>query len=292
VRDPDMLNFMEKSLGGGKVMSQKQFLDNDRRVLRFFTRSDGKPYTVHYYLADDTLEIRECHYPNDGTDSFSVCLRRQKLPDRIDVNQPGQNFIGDNYLTCDEITPDSDINAYGRIYEITGVDQFTQGFYAQNYGYNFPLGSVKHDAPADPAPRVPPPYNGFGDEQDTLGQMYRLVPQKPKKDFFKAMDNSAKILRFTAKFNTRVPEDVDRRFIISFYLADDTISVYEPAQKNSGIIEGKFLHRKPYCNVDNNNQVITPADMPIGGNVKINGHSFHLLSADEYTTNYLTQFQD
>lgn len=32
--------------------------------------------------------------------------------------------------------------------------------------------------------------------------------------------------------------------------------------------------------------------MPIGGNVKINGHSFHLLSADEYTTNYLTQFQD
>jgi hypothetical protein len=31
---------MEKSLGGGKVMSQKQFLDNDRKVLRFFTMCD------------------------------------------------------------------------------------------------------------------------------------------------------------------------------------------------------------------------------------------------------------
>ncbi len=281
---------MEKQLGGGKIQSQKQFLDNDRRVLRFFTRSDDKPYTVHYYLADDTLEIRECHYPNDGTDSFSVCLRRQKLPDRIDVNQPGQNFIGDNYLTCDEITPDSDINAYGRIYEITGVDDFTQGYYAKNYGYQFPLGKVVHRAAAEPVARQVPPYNGFGDEQDTLGQQYKLVPQKAKVDFFKAMDNSAKILRFTARFNTRVPEDVDRRFIISFYLADDTIGVYEPAQKNSGIIEGKFLHRRKYKNVDNNNAIITPSDLAIGGNVKVNGHSFHILSADDYTVNYLNQY--
>ena len=134
-----------------------------------------------------------------------------------------------------------------------------------------------------------PPYNGWGDEQDTLGQMYRLIPQKPKCDFFKAMDNDKKILRFTAKFNTRVPEDVDRRFIISFFLADDTISIYEPAQKNSGIIEGKFLHRRKYKNVDNNDEFLTPTDLAIGGNCKINGHSFHVLSADDYTTNYLNQ---
>ena len=117
-----MKNFMEKALGGGKVASQKQFLDNDRRVLRFFTRCNDLPYTVHYYLADDTIEIRECHHPNDGRDAFALLLRRQKLPDRFDVNQPGQNFIGDNYLTCDEITPESNINAYGAIYEIQGVD--------------------------------------------------------------------------------------------------------------------------------------------------------------------------
>jgi hypothetical protein len=35
-----MKEFMEKALGGGKVTSQKQFLDNDRRVLRFYTKCD------------------------------------------------------------------------------------------------------------------------------------------------------------------------------------------------------------------------------------------------------------
>jgi len=119
--------------------------------------------------------------------------------------------------------------------------------------------------------------------------MYSLIPKKPKGDFFKAMDNDKKILRFTAQFNTRVPEDVDRRFIISFYLADDTISIYEPAQKNSGIIPGKFLHKKKYRNVDKGGAFITPSDMPVGGDVKINGQSFHILSMDDFTSNYLKQ---
>ena len=153
----------------------------------------------------------------------------------------------------------------------------------RTYGYDFPLGQVQFPQPPEPMQRVEPPYNGFGDERDTLGQMYKLVPQRPKADFFKAVDNDKRILRFTAKFNTRVPEDIDRRFIISFYLADDSIGVYESAQKNSGIIEGKFLHRRKYKNVDNNNQFLTATDLPIGGNVKINGHSFNILSCDEYT---------
>jgi len=95
------------------------------------------------------------------------------------------------------------------------------------------------------------------------------------------------VLRFTARFNTRIPEDVDRRFIISFFLSDDTISIFEPAQKNSGIIEGKFLERRKYKNVDKNMDFITPTDLAIGGDVKINGYNFHILSADEYTNSYL-----
>lgn len=98
------------------------------------------------------------------------------------------------------------------------------------------------------------------------------------------------MLRFTARFNTRIPEDVDRRFIISFFLSDDTISIFEPAQKNSGIIEGKFLERRKYKNADKNMDFITPTDLAIGGDVKINGHNFHILSADDYTNNYLNQY--
>jgi hypothetical protein len=114
------------------------------------------------------------------------------------------------------------------------------------------------------------------------------MPDKPKRDFFKYVDNDKKILRFTAKFNTRVPEDVDRRFLIAFYLADDAVSVYEPAQKNSGIVEGKFLERRKYKNVDKSEQFITPTDLALGADVKINGYSFHILSTDEFTKQYLS----
>lgn len=144
----------------------------------------------------------------------------------------------------------------------------------------------------NPTERQIPPYNGFGNEVDTLGYIYDLIPKKPKGDFFKSVDNDKKILRYTARFNTRVPEDIERRFIISFYLSDDSISIYEPAVKNSGIIEGPFLRRNKYKNVDKNNDFITPTDLPIGGNIKINGYSYNLISCDDYTVKYLQQHLD
>jgi len=78
-----------------------------------------------------------------------------------------------------------------------------------------------------------PPYNGFGDEEDSLGYVYRLVPKPPKKDYFKWMDNQ-QYVRFKARFNTNKPEDIGREFIITFFLHDDTVLVYEPVQRNSG----------------------------------------------------------
>merc|ERR1712127_329769 len=153
----------------------------------------------------------------------------------------------------------------------------TQRFYRENYGYDFPCGGVTQPAIPDAVARQVPPYNGFGDYEDSLGQQDRLQPKPKKVDFFKIMDNSAKILRFTACFNTRVHEDKDRRFIISFYLSDDSIGIYEPEQKNAGIIGGKWLHKGRYKNVDKNDQFLTLTDLAIGGNVKINGHSFHVL---------------
>lgn len=285
-----MKEFLEKALGGGKVLSQKQFLDNDRKVLRFFVRSDDLPFVIHYYLADDTCEIREVHHANDGRDSFALLLKRQKLPQSFAVKQPGQNFIGDNYLTCDEIEPKGVIEAFGRQFRITGVDQFTQDFFQQKYNKFFDLGGIEYPKPREPKPVQIPPHNGFGDEVDSLGYVFKLLPNQPKRDFFKYVDNDKKVLRFTARFNTRIPEDVDRRFIISFFLSDDTIQIFEPAQKNSGIMEGKFLERRKYKNVDQNNNFITPTDIAIGGDIKINGYNFHILSCDDYTKSYLDQY--
>ena len=34
-----------------------------------------------------------------------------------------------------------------------------------------------------------------------------------------------------------------RRFVITYYMADDTLAIFEMAQKNNGIMPGKFLKR-------------------------------------------------
>lgn len=50
---------------------------------------------MHYYLADDTIEIREVKYANSGRDDFPVMLKRQKLPKKFSLNQPGQTYEED-----------------------------------------------------------------------------------------------------------------------------------------------------------------------------------------------------
>ena len=43
-----------------------------------------------------------------------------------------------------------------------------------------------------------PPYNGFGSLEDSLQSCLSLVPQPPKKDFIKMLENDNKVLRYEA----------------------------------------------------------------------------------------------
>ncbi len=42
------------------------------------------------------------------------------------------------------------------------------------------------------------------------------------------------VLRFVARLDTSRPIDQDRRFILYYYLSNNTLSIFEPQQKNSG----------------------------------------------------------
>jgi len=83
------------------------------------------------------------------------------------------------------------------------------------------------------------PYNGFGTEEDSLGNCLSVIPKPPKRDFVKFMQHDrrgldSQVVRFTAKLVTDVAVDKDRRFIISFFQTDDTLEIYEPVVRNSG----------------------------------------------------------
>lgn len=143
-----------------------------------------------------------------------------------------------------------------------------------------------------------PPYNGWGDETDSIGNCLRLIPKKPKKDYYKYIDNDSIILRFLARLNSKNPEDADRKFLISFFLSDDSIQIYEMPKKNSGknnlifylyigIWEGKLLERGKYNNEENNNSKFTISDFEVNKSVKINSFSFYILDADDFTKKWI-----
>lgn len=75
-------------------------------------------------------------------------------------------------------------------------------------------------------------------------------------------------------------------FIISYYLADDTIGVYEPPARNSGFMGGKFMER---CRAKaaGSDQFYKPTDMFVGAVMEFRKHRFVLIEADEYTLNYM-----
>ena len=240
VKDNIMKEYLEYSMGGGKVKSAKQFLENDRKVLRYYAKFEGLKYIIHYYLSDDTVEIREVNYNNSGRDPFPLLLTRNKLPKKFFIPQPGEDGPTDFYKDSD-IEPFMTLWAFNRPFQILGCDEFTADYYLKNYKRNFPLGGFEDPPQKDKGRIIIPPYNGFGSEEDSLGNCLRLVNQPPKKDYYKYIDNDKLILRFLARLNTKELEDVDRRFLISFFLADDTIQVYEMKNRNSGIWEGKMI---------------------------------------------------
>ena len=286
VKDNIMKEYLEYSMGGGKVKSAKQFLENDRKVLRYYAKFEGLKYIIHYYLSDDTVEIREVNYNNSGRDPFPLLLTRNKLPKKFFIPQPGEDGPTDFYKDSD-IEPFMTLWAFNRPFQILGCDEFTADYYLKNYKRNFPLGGFEDPPQKEKGRIVIPPYNGFGSEEDSLGNCLRLINQPPKKDYYKYIDNDKLILRFLARLNTKELEDVDRRFLISFFLADDTIQVYEMKNRNSGIWEGKFLERSKYKNVENDMKQFTISDFEIGKSMIINSFSFYVIDADEFTKKWL-----
>lgn len=230
--------------------SLKKFLENDRRVLRFYcawddTNSvfgDVRHMVLHYFLSDDTIEIRESIPANSGRESNTLFLRRCRLPKRPSVarvNGRGPENNPDDYFSERDLTIGSVLHLYGRPFVICDCDVFTQDFYRENYGLeNFnPVRIEDYDEVATDeviasgppsAPKVP-----------LIGEDH-----VPKKDFKKMVRYDGVCLRFGAKLKSTKQVDRDRRFVISVYLADDDISVFEPKTRNSGILTGKFLEKR------------------------------------------------
>nr|XP_029712249.1 EF-hand domain-containing family member C2-like [Aedes albopictus] len=281
---------------------------------------------VLYHLSDDTFEIKVKLPLNSGRDSNGMFLRRGRLPKQFErlpimgestpvtvLNVIGGGLKGGRYLTdCvgigrvdDNYYKDSDlaigkvINVYGRRVILTGCDHSTSDYYRVKYGiedftpipgYSVTKGEFERRYRRE---RQLPPYNGWGSHEDSEGNCITVEPTPPKIDFRKFVVYDRCNLRFGARMISNIKENNDRFFVITYYLSDDTVSVYELMIRNSGFMGGEFIKRQRILLP--NQDIFTPArpqyfaaqDFYLGATVILQDHKFNVTNADIYALSFM-----
>nr|XP_012216880.1 PREDICTED: EF-hand domain-containing family member C2-like [Linepithema humile] len=264
------------------------FLKYDRQVLRFYGYWDDteSPHGIihdlelHYYLSDNTMDIKENVPSNAGRDSGLMFVKRMKIPkfytglQPIGVQDPftilnvlGENgaknyYIADSldtgkvtadYYKDNELSIGAEINVFGRRIVITDMDAFTKKYYRIKYGLDdfAPLIRPRRDDElCQKMEKYIPPYNGFGSYDDSLGNCFTMIPIAPKTDFIKFLYHdrqgfNSHVLKFRARMISKIPDNEERLFVIRVFLVDDTISIFELAKRNSGFPRSSFQKRMP-----------------------------------------------
>ena len=286
--------------------TSNRFIALDKKVLRFYCSwKDDKPYgeerfyNLHYYLVDDTVQLTEIQQRNDGRDHWSCYLRRGPLLKEL----PRQQIQDDDDLKNDpqprwhwtDIRVGEMITVYHRNFLILDCDAFTRDWIA-HHDKEQP-DPVQPEIVATPEfkRKIPPHVASPGSHEDSYQSVLNPLTPKPlKKDFVKAIANDAKVMRFQAKLISDYPEDKGRLFILSFFLVDDTLLIYERPTRNTfaGLRSdgSKFLERSQVRHPDGPHSPLpryyTAEDVQswdAGSRMTVNGHVFEIEQGDNFT---------
>ncbi|KAJ1448056.1 hypothetical protein M885DRAFT_540461 [Pelagophyceae sp. CCMP2097] len=236
-------------------MSTGIYVEAGHEVLRFFCAyqderpgGDRRRYTLHYFLADDTLEVKEVH--TEGVDHFPNLLRRARLPkDAIwNPDDPLADKKDLAYVTWRDLACGSTVRVWCRTLLVVSCDAATEAWYRDRGMAQHAL-QVAPDS-RDMFPETIPPYNGYGAENDLYSMGLSLQPgviKSTQEDYNRFVTADNKVLRFECTLaGAAVGVDREKVFVVNYNLGDDTISVFEPPIRNSGCNGGVFLQRTRY----------------------------------------------
>lgn len=284
-----------------------QFLENDRHVLRFYAVWDGtdkefgtrEGYVLHYFLADDTVEVLEVKEDSDGKDPFPKLLHRMRLPKEhkgVPVTPPPADarFPPEPHVHWQDLRLGGTLLVFNRRLRLIDCDGFTRYFLSKVGGLSDeelqPV-AVEDDRPSKRASKgEPPPHTGFGSEHDTLANWADPVRPKRVPVFPESRHSTSERIKFIARMVSsggREPSKVDqtREFAVFVFLDDSTLEMHELPKENDGIRGGKFLERtvEPLRRRSGKGAPMAPRDYSIGSSFQVHSREFEVIGFDVHS---------
>merc|ERR1711920_115699 len=247
-------------------------------------------FVIHFFLADNTIEINEAHARNSGRDPYPGFFKRGILYKENYTNAVPAMLEPDKeaYLP-EDLRVGETIYVWGRKVVLYDCDDFTTAFYKEYMDVDQEAGRIDvTEPPIRHVKLAPPPHNGVGTEEDSLINCIMIQPKPPKQDLVRLMTLSGEVLRFEAKMANGEPEDETRRLVISYYPADYTVMVCEVQQRNSGHMAGKFAKKERKKNPATG-KFFELTDFYVGATVMFASQPLEIIRADEHCLQYLEQ---
>lgn len=156
------------------------------------------------------------------------------------------------------------VDVYGRTFLLVDSDKYTKDSYS-SIGVDLksiPVLIYEEKPVEQPIPKRGDGFIAIGSEEgeghddnleanillhltlyhvDTLATVYGMP--KVSRDAFKQNKNQHRIIRSKLKICTSQSIDASRELMLTFYLEDDSIHIFEDSGRNSGIQSGTFLKR-------------------------------------------------
>mmetsp|Transcript_107887 Transcript_107887/g.186034 ORF Transcript_107887/g.186034 Transcript_107887/m.186034 type:complete len:803 (-) Transcript_107887:1588-3996(-) len=295
-----------------EIIQFKKYLADDKYVLMFKAiwedrdnpHGDLRTFEIRLFLCDDTIEVIERNKPNAGRGvtgtaggTFAVRRRLPKHKPSADLTfthntGAAGSLDNTNFYGIEDLYIGAIVNVYGRLLRLVDCDPFTRRYYKDNGVDLLPAIEVEKTyqvAGTALAPNFPPPHNGYGSEEDSLGNWKNLVLKAPKVDLQKWMDYDKILLRFVCRYHKApTAEDTNRKFVLVYYCQDDTIQVTEIAGHNEGMTGGRFLKRQKVKKYKGEGErcIYKWDDFHVGAIFNLNGHILEVVDTDEFTRRF------
>ena len=245
---------------------------------------DMVEFSLVYFLADDTVEIFSApSSANQSKEQFSRLLQRSKLPKKFGFQSIGNHAenSGSSFYHWSDLFIGLEMDVYARCLRIVDADYVTREFFE---GFDIPLAArMEQEEPiAAYHEREIPPSTGFGSEEDSLRSCQGpLLPGPPR---IKKLGEN-RVLTYLCTLESGGPDACNRRFVMTYFVQDQTIKIEEKPIRNSGFVGGVFLSRRviQYEGED----ILCEKYMHVGALVTVFKHQFRLLETDEVTLKWM-----